>query len=48
MCLFMMNENITGKDTKFKGYHHATYQQIVYTGDLFTRMDFDTVYNLVC
>jgi len=30
--------------TNFKGSNHATYQKIVvYTGDLFTCMDFDTM-----
>ena len=31
--------------TKFEGYRHATYQQIVvYKGDLFIRMDFGTMH----
>ena len=35
--------------TKFEGYRHATYQEIVvYTGDLPTRMDFDRLCISVC
>jgi len=34
---------VTYYGTKFKGYRHASYQQIVvYTRDLFTRMDCHT------